>query len=395
MWRDPAHPWGRVGGIFRFLQNLRSRQARPRGRAARLDASLYRDLIESFPVGFALAEVLLDEQEKPYDYRTLEANEAFCRLIGFPREAVIGRTVAEAAPGVRPFALEELGRVALGGEPAHFDRYSEGMGRWFEVYASRSSPGRFAALLIDISAQKQAEEALRQLTATLESRVAERTREAESRARQLQALTLQLTEVEEKERRRIGGLLHDELQQVLAGAHYRLVLARQAAGDRAALEPLLRQADELLGQSAEMARSLSHELSPTVLYRSGLPDAVSWLARQMKARHGLTVHLEVAGWTPLREELLQVVLYRAIQELLFNAVKHAGVNTVWVRLRRTGSTVEVEVEDRGKGFDPALAARNLGLFGIQERLDSLGGRLAIDSAPGRGSRFTLIVPIPG
>jgi CheY-like chemotaxis protein/anti-sigma regulatory factor (Ser/Thr protein kinase) len=119
----------------------------------------------------------------------------------------------------------------------------------------------------------------------------------------------------------------------------------------------------------------------------------------MEEKHGLTVAL-VAGkdLLPLAEDV-KLLLFESVRELLLNVVKHAGVRSAKVDLRCVGGTaMRITVEDSGRGFDPAIPRKvgapggGLGIFGITERLDLIGGQMQIESAPGQGSRFILTVP---
>ena len=251
----------------------------------------------------------------------------------------------------------------------------------------------------EIGKRSRAEESLRKLNEELEQRVKERTAEAESRASQLQALTLQLTEAEENERRRIADLLHDDLQQLLASSRFQLSLLQPSVQGQAAAQLVLRQVDLLLGETIQKSRRLSHELSPAILHHSGLAAGVEWLARHMKEKHGLNVEVDARGWIRLEDENLCIFLFRCVQEILFNVVKHARVDEASVRLEHLGDRVEVRVSDSGAGFDPgsleetARQGEGYGLFSIGERVRYMGGSLTIESSPGKGSRMALSVPL--
>jgi len=121
---------------------------------------------------------------------------------------------------------------------------------------------------------------------------------------------------------------------------------------------------------------LSHNLSPAVLQMNDLARILQWLAKDFRAKHGLTVHVDALGGVSLHSEAMTVFLFRAAQELLFNVIKHARVTEAAVRARRIGHCVCLCVSDRGRGFDPQALkeASGFGLFSLCERVELLGGR---------------------
>jgi CheY-like chemotaxis protein/anti-sigma regulatory factor (Ser/Thr protein kinase) len=147
-----------------------------------------------------------------------------------------------------------------------------------------------------------------------------------------------------------------------------------------------------------MSRSLSVELSPPVLHDAGLGGALEWLARWMRDKHNFTVELSVDIQPRLPEDVT-ILVFESVRELLFNAVKHAKTSWARVGLHQNGrSEIRILVSDEGVGFDPSrldsteTATGGLGLFSIRERIDSIGGRVEIDSAPGKGCQLTMVVP---
>lgn len=261
---------------------------------------------------------------------------------------------------------------------------------WIQVSA-RATSERYA------EQHRRSEERLRQLNETLEQRVTERTAEAERRSAQLRAMALQLSQAEQKERRRLAQILHDDLQQMLVAVRLRLDrILRNAGADEQAED--LTYADELVSQAIQTARSLSVDLSPPILRERGLATALDWLARKMYAEHGLTVHLDIQDDAAPDGDGAKHFIVQAVRELLFNVVKHAGVDEAWVSLDADASDLKVVVRDHGKGisdFDesdfPPLD-EHFGLANIRHRIDLIGGSSELHSSPGEGTTVAFRVP---
>jgi PAS domain S-box-containing protein len=120
----------------------------------------FRSLFSGMSEGFGLHEIILDIQGKPCDYRFLELNDAFEKMTGLSKEKVIGKTVREVLPQIEPFWVETYGKVALTGEPVHFENYSAPLNKWYGVYAYSPAKNQFAVLFTDVTERKKAEEAL-------------------------------------------------------------------------------------------------------------------------------------------------------------------------------------------------------------------------------------------
>lgn len=194
---------------------------------------------------------------------------------------------------------------------------------------------------------------------------------------------------QEAERRRLAADIHDGISQRLAGLSFYLSAARAAlVEDVEFATAQLECARALAEDAAAEARAAIRGLSPPVLDDLGLAEALAGLAGDCP---GVVVSVDVRP-VPGLPRHLQVALYRVAQEALHNVAKHSGAPSAAVRLFRRGGSVVLEVTDPGIGFAPDPPAAGLGLRGMRERVESVGGRLRIRSVPGRGTRVEVTVP---
>lgn len=225
----------------------------------------------------------------------------------------------------------------------------------------------------------------------------ERAREAEERSRQLHQLALQLTQAENRERRRLAFALHDGLQQLLIAARMKVgALEHQLRNDpihATALRGL-----ELIDEAIAASRSLSVELSPPMLYEAGLAATLDWLSRHMEEQHGL--HVDVHSNGEPEDHDVSAFLFQCIRELLLNIVKHADVPTARIIMHKSDTDgIRIAVCDEGRGFDldalqeQLTSSESFGLRSIHERIKLLGGRCEIETAPGAGTRVVLTAPL--
>jgi two-component system sensor histidine kinase UhpB len=224
---------------------------------------------------------------------------------------------------------------------------------------------------------------LRAVTATFNEMV-ERL-EAERRESASRALAAQ-----EGERLRIAQELHDEVGQKLTAVMLQLDgLARaQRAGAVA-------EAREGVRESLDEVRTIARRLRPEALDDLGLPSALAALTNSLGRAAGMKIERRIdAGLPPLHPDE-ELVLYRVAQEALTNVLRHAGCREARLDLRRVEGAVQLEVADRGEGFDPLGVPEGAGIRGMRERALLAGAALEIESAEGMGTKVRLLLPAHG
>lgn len=329
------------------------------------------------------------------------------RILGLPRattlhtgRAFFGLIHPDDAPRVVA-ALRDAAAKRIGYEEDFRIVRGDGSVRWItdrgRVIDDDESGGavRVSGVMRDITDRKRVEHQLRQLTEDLERRVMERTKQLVRSQEQLRALASELSLAEQRERRQLAYELHDHLAQLLVAIRLKLHHARKAGKDGAA-ESLLQEADELLDQGLSYTRSLVAELSPQILYESGLPKALEWLGETMQ-QHGLSVQVTAHADRIALPDDQAILLFQSVRELLFNVAKHAGTDRAWVTLDVTPDRdCRITVRDEGRGFDQAVprnGGQRFGLFSIRERMEAIGGRLELESAAGKGTAATVVLPL--
>jgi PAS domain S-box-containing protein len=324
------------------------------------------------------------------DKRWTEVNDKLCQILGYPRAELLQKRWTELTHTDDLSGNLELFNRAIAGELDDFalnKRFICKDGSVVYVSLSvrcvRRPDGKidyFVVVYDDITERKQAERKLH--------RYQER----------LRTLASEMSLSEERERRRIAADLHDRTVQNLALSRIKTGALRKSLSSEEG-STILTEIQALIDQTIRDTRSLVFELSPPVLYELGFEPAIEWLTEQMEARHGVTcVVLSDKRPKPLDKDL-EVVLFQAVRELLANVGKHAKATRVKVELSRKEDSVHISVGDNGIGFDVNSIGGwgnelgGFGLFSVRERLLLLGGRLEISSAPGSGTKITLVAPL--
>ncbi|MDF7811942.1 PAS domain-containing sensor histidine kinase [Hymenobacter sp. YC55] len=207
-------------------------------------------------------------------------------------------------------------------------------------------------------------------------------------SQQQEVLSAILT-TEEAERKRIAEALHNGVGQLLYAA--KLHLETHAGPGR----PRRDEAHVLLNEAIRMTRTISFELTPGILEDFGLKFALEELARRIP-RGSLSVHLHLSGLEQPLPRLMEVAVYRIVQELFNNIIKHARAQEAFIHVVRENDKLAISVEDNGQGFEPTpnfVPRHGIGLPGLQNRVGLLGGSFTINSRPGQGTIVSIELPV--
>lgn len=330
---------------------------------------------------------LQSDPDEPFGLRVVFASPSMKELLGIEHPEDLMEWARNVHPEDLPQVLEANLRAF---ETRRFEAKArivdpvDGRIRWLSGVSSGvvdpvSGVHYINGLIIDISRNEEARQSL------------------DAYQGRLRALALQLSRVEENQRRALATDLHDGVGQLLAVAKLRLqdVMAFQAGPD---LAGPLSEVQGLIDQMIALTRTVTAELSPPVLYDLGLEAALEWLAERTQAEHGLPLDLQFQDRPIVLDEDMRVMLFRAVRELVYNVVKHARASRAVVSLELQGGRVVIRVSDDGVGFQDARTAmraaadQGFGLFSIRDRMEYLGGAMWVDPAPGRGAAVNLIAP---
>jgi PAS domain S-box-containing protein len=386
-------PYGMIGYSMDVTERRRAEQAR-------LESE---DRFRSFMDNSATIAWMKDDQG-----RHVYLSKTYERRFGVRLEDWLGKTDFELWPKevAEQFWKNDQAVLAKGQPIEVTEETTQPDGSrcfwWDFKFPFQDSSGRryVGGIGVDVTARKQLEAELSELNAHLEQRVAERTVLAEERAEQLRLLAGELVQAEQGERDRVAQVLHDHLQQILIAIQYRLELLKGKRPE-ADWPAILRQSRRLLKEAIVSTRSLSVELNPPVLKAEGFGAALAWLRSWMKEKYGLRLLLQVEAGAELADPPTRLLCFQAVRELLVNVVKHAGVRHVRVKVQRVmNSLTQIIVADQGVGFDvtgsraASGSQQGLGLRSVRQRLEMIGGVLDIDSAPGKGTKVTILVSGP-
>lgn len=216
---------------------------------------------------------------------------------------------------------------------------------------------------------------------------------------QLRLLSRELLSAQEEERKKISRELHDVVAQTLTSINVRLAdLRKEATFNTKGIERSIERTQKLIERSVNIVHRFARELRPTVLDDLGLIPALHSNLKNFQAQTGIRVSLSASAAVEKVNGDKRTVLYRVAQEALANVARHAQATHAEVKLEILGGAVAMRIRDDGKGFQPEFVARakrvrRLGLLGMKERLEMVGGSFNVTSAPGQGTTVLAKVPL--
>jgi signal transduction histidine kinase len=223
-----------------------------------------------------------------------------------------------------------------------------------------------------------------------------RQRQAETQNRHdLERLSARLVDAQEQERRNLARELHDEVGQALTAIKMSVGVALRTPGTHPRAHSALEDARSVAETTLQGVRDLSQLLHPSMLDDFGLPETLAAYLRSFSKRTGIRAQFSHDGGDDRMPPDVEVGLYRIVQEALTNVARHSGAVSCAVSLRRTADSVELTVEDAGRGItlSGADARRGLGLMGMRERAQALAGRFVLTNRPEGGTRIVVTLPV--
>jgi signal transduction histidine kinase len=215
---------------------------------------------------------------------------------------------------------------------------------------------------------------------------------------QLRFLSRRVLSTQEDERRRISRELHDVVAQLLTGINVRLAALKTGAlSNTKGLNQKISRTQRLVEKSVDIVHRFARELRPAVLDDLGLIPAVHSFLKGFTKETGIRVSLTASAGVERLSSAKRTTLYRIVQEALTNVVRHAQAGRVDVSIRKLPRAVRVQIKDDGKGFEVdrmwrERQSRHLGMLGMRERVEMVGGRFTVESAPGQGVAIQAQVP---
>ncbi len=313
---------------------------------------------------------------------------AYVLPIGTPasRDRIIRRAKSFFAQAIIP--MEELHRAALEAN-ARLSRLNRRLSRrTLDLAASNRK------LKKEVARRRVVEETLRQ-SERHSGRLLEQSRHLQE---ELRLLSRQVLSVQEDERKRISRELHDVVAQVLTSINVRLALLKAAATvDTKELSKNIARTQAMVEKSVDIVHQFAYDLRPAVLDHLGLLPALQSFMKNFMKETGIRVSLTAFAGVDKLDGAGRTVLYRVAQEAFTNVGRHAHASRVDASIQRLPNAIRMAIKDNGQSFNVkrilhAGKGQRMGLLGMRERVEMIGGTFAVDSAPNRGTTIQVQIP---
>lgn len=335
----------------------------------------FRTVFEESVIG----KKIIDDQ-----LRIIKVNKALLRILGYREEEMLGKQITDFCHPDFVAHWKKMQHTIWTTNMASFSFDTRpvkknGITVWVHV----------TTILIEDNSEKLGYTILEDIS---ERKELERLRDLFQEQEQRQKIAETILNTQEEERRRVAESLHNGLGQLLYGV--KLSLAKidlKETGDLVENRRALQYTDALLADSIKECRRISHDLTPLMLEEHGLKDAVKDICCQLSGH----VRFDncIVGLIQRIDRFLEVAIYRIIQELMLNIVKHAEASHASVNIDEEQTTIRIQVVDNGKGFDAGdTQGRGIGLQTIQDKVTLLSGTLNISSAKGEGTTVRITIP---
>jgi PAS domain S-box-containing protein len=400
------------------LQNTELQEARNKVETL---LETYTDLYDFAPVGY----FSVDEGGL-----ILEVNLTGAAMLGIERSRLIKQSLPNFVdPPSRPAFLAFSKKIfaSPGKQICQLPLMNErSLPFWADLQAApaislRNQRKWFRLAVLDVSALKQVEEvrqSLQGMTASnrelkleiiqrrkaeldlkkSETHYAQLFEQSQQMQEQLRHLSRQLLLTQEEERKRISRELHDEIVQTLVGINVHLAsLTTVGSINLKELRKKIARTQQLVEKSVTIVHRFARELRPTVLDDLGLVPALQSFIKDFAKRTKIHIHFTSFAGVEQLNSTQRMVLYRVAQSALANVDKHADASRAKVSIRKLEDTIRLEIHDNGKSFDLervlfAKRHKRLGLLGSRERVEMIGGKFGVESAPGRGTTVSAEIP---
>jgi signal transduction histidine kinase len=213
---------------------------------------------------------------------------------------------------------------------------------------------------------------------------------------ELRSVSAHLEKIREEEQARIAREIHDQIGQQLTGLKMDISWLKRMTNNKAEPQSILEKLNEIsvnLDEAVKTVRKVASDLRPSILDDFGLIDALDWHSKEFSSRYGINVHFKSLIKDVRIDPDISIGLFRIYQEALVNVARHAEAKNVITIFEIVDNEASLRISDDGKGFDTSVTKKTLGLLGMKERAQMIGGTFTIDSKPGKGTSVFVTAPI--